>query len=47
MAYQRKTRDRWDIETNYGYGWEQRVHKGRCKTFSPGVPGEPAGIRKM
>ena len=19
---QRKTRDRWDIETNYGYGWE-------------------------
>ena len=22
MAYQRKTRDHWDIETNYGYGWE-------------------------
>lgn len=22
MGYQRKTRDRWDIETNYGYGWE-------------------------
>ena len=22
MAYKRKTRDRWDIETNYGYGWE-------------------------
>lgn len=22
MAYHRKTRDRWDIETNYGYGWE-------------------------
>lgn len=22
MAYRRKTRDRWDIETNYGYGWE-------------------------
>ena len=22
MAYQRKTRDRWDIETNYGYGRE-------------------------
>lgn len=20
--YQRKTRDRWDIVTNYGYGWE-------------------------
>lgn len=22
MAYTRKTRDRWDILTNYGYGWE-------------------------
>ena len=22
MAYQRKTVDRWDIMTNYGYGWE-------------------------
>lgn len=22
MAYKRKTRDRWDIETNYGTGWE-------------------------
>ena len=22
MTYQRKTRDRWDIMTNYGYGWE-------------------------
>ena len=22
MAYKRKTIDRWDIETNYGYGWE-------------------------
>lgn len=22
MAYQRKTIDRWDIETNWGYGWE-------------------------
>lgn len=20
--YKRKTKDRWDIETNYGYGWE-------------------------
>ena len=20
--YKRKTRDRWDIETNYGNGWE-------------------------
>jgi hypothetical protein len=22
MAYKRKTVDRWDIMTNYGYGWE-------------------------
>lgn len=22
MSYKRKTKDRWDIETNYGYGWE-------------------------
>ncbi len=22
MAYKRKTRDRYDIETNWGYGWE-------------------------
>ncbi len=22
MAYQRKTKDVWVIETNYGYGWE-------------------------
>ena len=22
MAYERKTVDRWDIETNWGYGWE-------------------------
>lgn len=22
MPYVRKTRDRWDIMTNYGYGWD-------------------------
>ena len=22
MAYKRKTKDRWDIETNWGTGWE-------------------------
>ena len=22
MAYKRKTVDRWDIMTNYGYGWD-------------------------
>ncbi len=23
--YQRKTRDEWHIEVNYGYGWEHEV----------------------
>ncbi len=23
MAYQRKTKDVWCIELNYGYGWEE------------------------
>jgi hypothetical protein len=23
--YKRKTIDRWDIETNYGYGWELKT----------------------
>ncbi len=27
--YQRKTRDRWDIMTNYGYGWE-----AECSEYS-------------
>ena len=22
MSYIRKTRDRWDVVTNWGYGWE-------------------------
>lgn len=22
MKYVRKTKDQWDIETNWGYGWE-------------------------
>ena len=22
MSHQRKTKDRWDIMTNWGYGWE-------------------------
>lgn len=40
MAYQRKTRDRWDIMTNWGYGWEcrvQRVHPARGQAAVQGV----------
>ena len=25
MAYVRKTKDRWDLMSNYGYGWECEV----------------------
>ena len=25
MEYKRKTVDRWDIETNWGYGWDVEV----------------------
>lgn len=28
--YKRKTRDRWDIETNFGYGWEVE-----CSEYTP------------
>lgn len=31
MAYKRKTRDRWDIETNYGYGWEAETSEYTLK----------------
>lgn len=29
--YQRKTRDRWDLVTNYGYGWETEVSEYSLK----------------
>lgn len=31
MAYIRKTRDRWDIMTNYGYGWEAECSEYTAK----------------
>ena len=50
MAYVRKTRDRWDIETNYGYGWDvecseytYKEAKDRLKEYRENVYG--AGIR--
>ena len=40
MAYKRKTRDRWDIMTNWGYGWERecseytrREARQRCREY--------------
>ena len=29
--YKRKTRDRWDIETNWGYGWEVEISEYTLK----------------
>lgn len=29
--YKRKTRDRWDIETNWGYGWEAETSEYTLK----------------
>lgn len=50
MAYVRKTRDRWDIETNYGYGWDvecseytYKEAKERLKEYRENICG--AGIR--
>lgn len=31
MDYVRKTRDRWDIETNWGYGWETEISEYTLK----------------
>lgn len=31
MSYNRKTIDRWDIETNYGYGWEVEISEYTLK----------------
>lgn len=50
LAYQRKTRDRWDIETNYGYGWEvenSEYNRGGRKAVAPGIQGELGGIREV
>lgn len=31
MAYERKTRDEYEIVTNYGYGWEIEVTEDTVK----------------
>ena len=44
--YRRKTVDRWDVMTNYGYGWEcecceytQREAKQRLKEYRENIRG--------
>ena len=46
MAYQRKTRDYWDIQGNYGFGWESvtvedswKEARGRLKEYRENEPG--------
>lgn len=35
MAYQRKTKDVWIIETNYGYGLEEESRYDSCDYENP------------
>jgi hypothetical protein len=53
MKYTRKTRDLFDIEGAYGYGWEcvtcEETRKGareRLKEYRENEPGTPFRIRK-
>lgn len=46
MAYQRKTRDEWEIQANHGQGWEletteesRRAAREQVKTYRENVPG--------
>ncbi len=53
MPYQRKTRDLWDIEGNYGYGWEcvtceetWKESRARLKEYRENEPGTAFRTRK-
>lgn len=52
MAYKRKTRDYWDIEGNYGQGWEAVTAedtwaqaRARLKEYRENEPGIPFRIK--
>ena len=38
MAYQRKTKDVWCIETNWGYGWEVESEYDKDGKFPSNFP---------
>lgn len=45
MAYKRKTRDEWEIQGNYGQGWEMvtvedswKAAKAQAKTYRQNEP---------
>lgn len=46
MAYERKTIDTWELQLNYGYGWEHtlRVHKKRGKSEIERVQRESTSV---
>lgn len=39
MAYIRKTVDRWDIMTDYGYGWECECSEYTRKEYRENITG--------
>jgi len=53
MAYKRKTKDYWDLEGNYGQGWEvltaadtfKEIRQYR-KEYRENEPGTPLRIKK-
>ena len=54
MAYQRKTKDTWELWLNYGYGWEyttgedsRREIKERCKEYRENQPEYPRKIKMV
>lgn len=53
MAYQRKTRDVYDIQGNYGYGWDDLTEetslkdaKAQLKCYNENEPNIPHRIMK-
>lgn len=54
MAYTRKTRDEYDIQQNYGYGWEsvdchdtRKEAKAALKVYRENQPNISARIKKI
>ena len=49
MAYQRKTVGRWDVMTNYGYGWEcensEYTRKDARRSLSEYLANTSAAVR--
>lgn len=48
MAYERKTIDTWELQLNYGYGWEftREEARARLKEYRENQPQYPARLVK-